>query len=171
MKKNKLFIVDVDGFTTGHKFYGPDGMPTIKTFYDKDFTALKELSAEGYEIIWLSGDEFINRNVAKNRNYKFVSAVAKAKQRCFFKLSKIAFQTKKIISVGDDMFDLELIELVDRFYIPSNSHWRLLRASEKNTNIVKLNTVGNGVIEEISSIELLNTSDDNVFKGVKKLMN
>ena len=44
----KLVILDIDGFLTdGRKYYNAEGMPFIKTYCDKDFTAIKRLRGAG----------------------------------------------------------------------------------------------------------------------------
>lgn len=158
---SKVFFVDVDGvLTSGVKAYTSDGMPYSKEFYDKDFTAFKDMRANGFDIYWISGDDFINKNIAQNRNINFVSARGKCKGDC---IRDILLHSGKrwdySICVGDDIFDLPMLNYVDRFYIPKDAHWRLLdlAENEKKFKLIPI-TGGNGIINYISSIELKGSS-------------
>ena len=64
----KLLILDVDGvLTDGKKYYNRDGKVEMKTFCDKDWTAIKRFRALGINVIFLTGDPF-NENIAYHRN-------------------------------------------------------------------------------------------------------
>jgi 3-deoxy-D-manno-octulosonate 8-phosphate phosphatase KdsC-like HAD superfamily phosphatase len=68
----KLIILDVDGIMTdGKKYYGQDGSVYLKSFCDKDWTSIKRFKSLGINVIFLSGDENINKLVADNRNIDF----------------------------------------------------------------------------------------------------
>ena len=77
----KLIILDVDGvLTNGKKIYNSEGVCSYKTFCDKDFTAIKKFKASGVSVCFLSGDENINKEIAKNRNIDFYSSRFKKKE-------------------------------------------------------------------------------------------
>ena len=64
----KLLILDVDGILTdGKKYYNNKGDVVMKTFCDKDWTAIKRFKALGTNVVFLTGDPF-NKAIAKNRN-------------------------------------------------------------------------------------------------------
>ena len=64
----KLVILDVDGvLTDGKKYYNREGEVLMKTFCDKDWTAIKRFKAMGITVIFLTGDPF-NESIARNRN-------------------------------------------------------------------------------------------------------
>ena len=55
----KLLILDVDGILTdGKKQYDREGNVRMKTFCDKDWTAIKRFRALGINVIFLTGDPF-----------------------------------------------------------------------------------------------------------------
>ena len=72
----KLVILDVDGvLTDGKKYYNRDGDVLMKTFCDKDWTAIKRFKALGIKVLFLSGDPF-NEKIAKNRNQTMNSLIS-----------------------------------------------------------------------------------------------
>lgn len=167
-----LIMLDVDGvLTDGRKVYDNQGLPIFKSFFDKDFTALKELAASDYEIIWVSGDDFVNKALAANRNYKFVSARGKCKgslakelvlQKCY----------SKVISVGDDVFDLPMAQYSDVFYYPRNASWRIAKEARNypNCKFIELEcNGGEGVIPAIAKLELFNSSFESIKESIEKL--
>jgi 3-deoxy-D-manno-octulosonate 8-phosphate phosphatase KdsC-like HAD superfamily phosphatase len=169
---DKLFLVDVDGvLTNGRKVYGGDGMPAYKEFYDKDFTALKELTAAGYRIVFVSGDDFINKQIAKNRGYEFVSARGKNKGELAEALINSSMNTFiKVLAVGDDIFDLEMLPYVDSFYLPSNAHWRLLELAQGSEKMSVLDARGGeGIILEIGKKELKETKLEEITGKILEL--
>ena len=68
----KLVVLDVDGIMTdGKKYYDQNGSVVLKTFCDKDWTSIKRFKSMGINVIFLSGDENINKQIAKDRNIDF----------------------------------------------------------------------------------------------------
>ena len=64
----ELLILDVDGvLTTGKKYYDLNGNTIMKTFNDRDFTAIKQFMCSGLNVIFLSGDQQVNQQVAEKR--------------------------------------------------------------------------------------------------------
>ena len=64
----KLLILDVDGvLTDGKKYYDSKGKVVMKTFCDKDWTAIKRFKALGVQVVFLTGDPF-NTKIASQRN-------------------------------------------------------------------------------------------------------
>jgi len=64
----KLLILDVDGvMTDGKKYYDREGTVRLKTFCDKDWTAIKRFRALGINVMFLTGDGY-NVEIANNRN-------------------------------------------------------------------------------------------------------
>lgn len=170
--QRNLFIVDVDGcLTDGCKTYPSDGLPVYKNFYDKDFTALKEMTAAGFEVVWLSGDDFINQTVATNRGYKFLSARGISKKiiiEDFISEKRYCFD--RVITIGDDIFDLCLLDIVNHFYLPSDASWRLkLKASIEDKMSVLSASGGKGAISEVASIEISKTDIDQLMPIILKL--
>ena len=64
----KLVILDVDGvLTTGKKYYNREGEVKLKSFCDKDWTAIKRFQAIGIPVIFITGDPY-NKQILDNRN-------------------------------------------------------------------------------------------------------
>ncbi len=121
--KIKLVILDIDGIMTdGRKYYGLDGLPFAKTYCDKDFTAIKRLRAAGIKVCFLSGDEKVNKLMAKNRNIDFYSARGKDKAD-FVENFESIYQTDKnnMLYIGDDLFDLSIMKVVGHAFCPQDS--------------------------------------------------
>jgi len=170
--KDKVFFIDVDGvLTDGKKTYDETGLPRFKVFGDKDFTALKELSAAGFQVVWVSGDDFINKAVAKNRNYIFISARGKCKGELIKEfIGNTSYD--RIISVGDDVFDLPMALHSHHFYIPKDAYWRLFDAGRIYPNCIfeTLTTAGGqGVIVEIAKNELSRTDFQDLLVKIEAL--
>jgi len=116
----KLVILDIDGvLTDGRKYYNAEGMPFIKTYCDKDFTAIKRLRGAGVDVCFLSGDDFINKAMAKNRNIDFYSARGKDKADFLPAFEETYGATRKEMAyIGDDLFDYSIMEAVGYCYCP-----------------------------------------------------
>lgn len=119
----KLLILDVDGvLTDGTKVYSENGLGRIKSFCDKDFTAIKRIKASGVKVCFLSGDENVNRSVANNRNIDFYFARGKNKKDFLEKFCMIyECSSEEICFVGDDIFDLDLLKNIKYSFCPSDS--------------------------------------------------
>tara|TARA_R110002012_G_scaffold157100_1_gene318134 strand:+ start:993 stop:1517 length:525 start_codon:yes stop_codon:yes gene_type:complete len=119
----KLVILDIDGIMTdGKKYYGLDGIPFAKTYCDKDFTAIKRLRGANVDVCFLSGDERVNMAMAKNRNIDFYSARGKDKAD-FVEMFEEKYQTTKqdMLYIGDDLFDLSIMERVGHAFCPQDA--------------------------------------------------
>ena len=119
----KLVILDIDGvLTDGKKYYGLDGMPFAKTYCDKDFTAIKRLRGSDISVCFLSGDERINKEMAKNRNIDFYSSRGKDKADFVSELMSIyRVSIPDMLYVGDDIFDLSIMKIVGHAFCPRDA--------------------------------------------------
>lgn len=119
----KLVILDIDGvMTDGRKYYNAEGMPFIKTYCDKDFTAIKRLRGAGVSVCFLSGDDFINKAMAKNRNIDFYSARGKDKADFLDEFEATYGATRaEMAYIGDDLFDYSVMAAVGHAYCPSDA--------------------------------------------------
>ena len=121
--KIKLLICDVDGvLTDGTKYYGQGGTASFKTFCDKDFTAIKRIKAAGVNVCFLSGDNNINHAIAKNRNIDFYYSSGQSKAN-FLKTfcKKYECDISEIAFIGDDLFDLDLLDKLKYSFCPSDA--------------------------------------------------
>ena len=164
----KLVILDVDGvLTDGKKYYDNTGKGILKTFCDRDFTAIKKFKASGVNIIFLSGDKNINKQIANNRNIDFYYSRGKCKS-LFLDSLKGAYKCNEdeIAFVGDDIFDLELMKIVKYKFCPKNADEKLLNicsilkstsgsncVSEVYDRLVKLNLIKEYKIEKIYKLD------------------
>tara|TARA_R100001015_G_C4632698_1_gene196599 strand:+ start:920 stop:1447 length:528 start_codon:yes stop_codon:yes gene_type:complete len=151
----ELIILDVDGvMTDGRKYYGKDGTPFGKTYCDKDFTAIKRFKGSGVPVCFLSGDENINKEMAKNRKVPFYSARGKDKVSFIPQLSQdFKAKPENMVYVGDDLFDLSIMKAVGHPYCPSDSSRELITYCNSNFNFMK-SVGGDNVVAELFYILL-----------------
>ena len=155
MDKVTLIILDIDGvMTDGKKYYGTNGIPFAKTYCDKDFTAIKRFIGAGVSVCFLSGDENINLEMAKNRNIPFYSSRGKDKAGFINQLC-VDFQSEpeNMVYIGDDLFDLSIMKTVGHPYCPSDAIRELVRYCGKKSNYMK-SVGGNNVVAELFYILL-----------------
>jgi 3-deoxy-D-manno-octulosonate 8-phosphate phosphatase (KDO 8-P phosphatase) len=122
-----LLILDVDGvLTNGKKYYDTSGRGVLKTFCDRDFTAIKKFKAAGWHVVFLSGDPNVNEAVAKNRNIPFYCNRVDGKM-----VNKVTFLDKlcaeynvrkdQTVYIGDDIFDIDIIKAVKYGFCPDDA--------------------------------------------------
>lgn len=123
----KLLILDIDGvMTDGTKMYDLDGNVFGKKYNDKDFTAIKRFIASGVKVCFLSGDVNVNEAMAKKRNIDFYYSrgsngiIDKAAFIPIFE-EKYNVTADEMAYVGDDYFDLSIINKLFYTYCPSDS--------------------------------------------------
>lgn len=122
----KLIILDVDGvLTDGKKYYDRNANVVMKTFCDKDWTAIKRFKALGIKVIFLTGDPF-NEAMARNRNIdcivnrkdgKHTDKVDYLKGLC----ATYKVKPTEIAFVGDDIFDMAIMQKVGYKYCPADA--------------------------------------------------
>lgn len=124
--KIKLLILDVDGvMTDGIKYYDVEGNVKLKTFCDKDWTAIKRFRSLGINIVFLTGDPYNvkilqNRNldVITNRGTGYHSDKANYLQEI---IQKYNCNLDEIAYVGDDIFDIGIMKKVKYSYCVMDS--------------------------------------------------
>ncbi|MBU8920997.1 MAG: hypothetical protein KOO63_04050 [Bacteroidales bacterium] len=146
----KLVVLDVDGvLTDGTKQY-VNGKPVSKSFSDKDFTAMKILKSKGSKVCFLTADAG-NAALAKDRNIDcFVSRDAYNRIN-----KKEAFQVVRkhyglsandvVWGVGDDVFDIEWLELCDKSFCPVDA----AALVQSSVSVVLESYGGEGLVQEI----------------------
>lgn len=119
----KLIVLDIDGvMTDGSKTYGIDGSVIAKTYNDKDFTAIKRFKASGVPVCFLSGDNRINEKMAANRNIDFYYSRGIDKASFVEQFTvKYGAPASEILYIGDDIFDLSLLQVVGYPYCTADS--------------------------------------------------
>lgn len=147
-----LLIIDIDGvMTNGKKIYKNDASVLAKEYADKDFTAIKRFKNAGVNVCFLSGDKTINENMAKNRGIDFYYARlpdGNIDKSVFLKNLKEKYKSNAVAYVGDDYYDITLIETVDYSFCPSDACQDIKDISKY---VLKTKS-GDGVIAEIFDI-------------------
>lgn len=147
--KIKVVAIDIDGvMTNGTKLYGLDGKCIGKSFCDRDFTAILRLKEKGVYVCFISGDKTINEEMARIRNIPFyyVDVHSSNKVNVMDRiLEERGIMYEEACYVGDDLFDLELLQKVGLPACPSDaiSDLRLVN------DICMLMPGGMGVIAEL----------------------
>lgn len=146
----RLLILDVDGvMTDGTKTYDSSHSVISKRYCDKDFTAIKRFISAGIPVVLLSGCAF-NEGMAKSRGLPFYNAKKLSDQLDKSVAAKIIcedFNTTLAGAayVGDDYYDLSLLNLVDYPYCPLDAAQIV-----KDSGAVVINRKGGeGVIEAL----------------------
>ena len=144
-----LIILDVDGvLTDGKKYYDRDGTVRLKTFCDKDWTAIKRFRALDINVIFLTGDPF-NVSIAENRKIDVIvnrqNGTHTDKSDYLEEICKDYDVTPdEILFVGDDIFDYKLMTMVKYKFCPSDAVFEL----KGICNILK-SCGGNNVVCEL----------------------
>jgi len=156
--KIKLVVLDVDGvLTDGKKTYDKEGICVLKTFCDKDFTAIKKLKSSGVKVCFCSGDNSINELIAKNRNIDFYYSrfIDKASFVNKFKINYNC-STEEMLYVGDDIFDINLLKKVGFSVCPSDASPEVLKTCDL---ILKSKGGENVIVELVEYLEKNNLVD------------
>jgi len=167
-----LIILDIDGvLTDGRKYYGIDGMPFIKTYCDKDFTAIKRLRGAGIKVCFLSGDERINKAMAKNRNIDFYSARGKDKADFLSEFTEIYDTTpNNMLYVGDDLFDLSIMKLVGFSFCPNDAPNKIKEYCKiKNDGVIDTSGGNNVIVHLVDSLLDRNLIEDATMQQIEEL--
>lgn len=147
-KTFKLLILDVDGvMTNGRKTYDVCHEVKTKEFCDRDFTAIKRFKSAGIPVIILSGDRF-NIGMAHARDLVFYNVKDYSKQLDKTIPAKIIASINKlkmseIAYVGDDYYDLSLLNSVGFSYCPLDA----ADIVKKNVQTIINRKGGEGVVE------------------------
>jgi len=125
--KPKLLLLDVDGvMTDGRKTYDLKANVVSKVYCDLDFTAIKCFKACDVPVVLISGDQNVNRDMAKSRGIDFIftrrdnQMIDKADYLQEL-LQNYRCTAAETIFCGDDIFDLKLLQNVGWSFCPFNS--------------------------------------------------
>jgi YrbI family 3-deoxy-D-manno-octulosonate 8-phosphate phosphatase len=169
--KIKLLILDIDGvMTDGTKVYGLDGLTIGKRYCDRDFTAIKQFKASGVQVCFLSGDDKVNEQMAKNRKTDFYYSRGKEKTDFLSEFEKTYnCSIGEMAYVGDDIFDIPIMEKVGYSYCPMDvpevvkdvSTWTIRRKCGDNViaelyeRLVQHKFVSYSTLEDIKELDKL----------------
>lgn len=144
-----LLILDIDGvLTSGRKSYDINGDIFSKQYNDKDFTAIKRFFAEGVKVVFLSGDKSVNESMAKIRGIDFYyakTADGNIDKSEFVNRLKLKYNASVVAYVGDDYYDLSIVNTVDFSFCPGDATSEIKSAVTK----VLTSSGGDGVIAEL----------------------
>ena len=153
--KIKLLILDVDGvMTDGIKYYDREGTVKLKTFCDKDWTAIKRFRAIGINVVFLTGDPY-NVSILENRNLHVIanrgSGFHSDKANYLDDILKQYDCTEKETAyVGDDLFDLGIMKKVKYAYCPRDAP----RCVRETANLLSAEGGQNVIMHLFDTMEL-----------------
>lgn len=146
----KLLILDIDGvLTDGTKVYDNEHNVIGKKYMCKDFTAIKRFIAAGIKVILISGDRQMNQAMAEQRNLDFYfsrqedGSLDKSVFLDEFE-KKYHVSREEMGFVGDDLFDIQIMEKVKYKFCPSDAPCIV-----KKYCVVLEKTGGSGVLVEL----------------------
>ena len=133
----KLVILDVDGvLTTGKKYYNREGVVKLKSFCDKDWTAIKRFQAIGIPVIFITGDPY-NKQILDNRNLENYICRSGVFREEFKKNEEVEVFDKaellpeicekydcserEMIYAGDDLLDIGIMRKIKWSFCPQDA--------------------------------------------------
>ena len=143
-----LLILDIDGvMTDGTKTYGVTGECISKKYADIDFTGIKRFRSSGVSVCFLSGDNTVNENMAKIREVPFYYSKGIPKSQFLDTICKdFGVEKSRVAYVGDDFYDMDIMQCLDHIYCPSDSAYCIKQISQ----VLEAKS-GKGVVEELYS--------------------
>jgi len=122
LKPLRCLCLDIDGILTdGSKLYDKTGLCIGKSFRDQNWTALKRFRAAGIIVLALTGDPW-NEEICHNR--RIPVAITRGHDKLEF-LPIICkdhnVSPEEIAYIGDDLFDIKLLEKIGYPFAPSDA--------------------------------------------------
>lgn len=165
----KLLLLDFDGvMTNGTKAYGRDGKCRHKVTADIDWTAIKLFIAKGWQVAFISSDEF-NKQLCHDRGIHFI--YSRNENGTIDKPSKLPqiihdyglSSVADIVYCGDDATDWPIMKIIKegggRIFSPMNASGFI----KKNTEPLCCNG-GNGAIEDLFYVLFGDPTEDDIMK-------
>jgi 3-deoxy-D-manno-octulosonate 8-phosphate phosphatase (KDO 8-P phosphatase) len=138
-KEVTKILIDFDGVLTDGKIYYTHEGKQFKGTHTRDVRAIRELISHGYDVIILTASNWPgSHEFAKKTGSEVV--VSKDKKLFADNLNET------FIAIGDDVWDLNLIEKSERFFAPKDCD-KSLKLNNK-VEIIDCNG-GEGVIAEL----------------------
>ena len=142
----KILVIDVDGvLTDGTKFYTPTSV-VGKSFFERDFTAMKQFITAGVKVICLTSDPMNAKLLAQKS--KHICVVVTTVEKKLNRFLSLITQYNEVAYIGDDIEDVEILNLLQVYngypYVPISAH------PELHTVFPGINREGGkGVIEKL----------------------
>ena len=157
MKDIKFLILDVDGTLTDGGIYLSDEGKQFKKFNAKDGMGIKKVISKGIEVGIIS-HSFSSKMIddrADMLGLKYVYVGGKPKLQVVDQwLSELGLSRNEVAYMGDDINDLEVMELVGCAACPADSSEEVLKISQK----VMTKNGGAGAVREFIDHHLLKNS-------------
>lgn len=125
----KNVFIDFDGVLSACKIYDINGKCVGKAVRDCEWTAIKRMRAAGLNVAIISGDEW-NRNIVESRFIKFIHADTLGPSSKLNTLKRLKVNLAQSVYIGDDWYDIELLEAVGFPYCPSDAIVEVKDASD-----------------------------------------
>ena len=154
MKDIKFLILDVDGTLTDGGIYLSDEGEQFKKFNARDGMGIKKAISKGIEVGIIS-HSYSSKMIDDRANMlglKYVYVGEKPKLQVMDQwLSELGLSRNEVAYMGDDINDLEVMELVGCAACPADSSEEVLKISQK---VMKKNG-GAGAVREFIDEHLL----------------
>ena len=150
IQKIKLLILDVDGVLTDGKLYISDDSTVIRAFDVKDGYGVHYIIKNGIRVAIISGkDENSIRHRAKTLGIRelFLGSRDKLKPYNILK-QKFNLKDEEISYIGDDVFDIPILEKVGFSCCPSDA----VEDVKKVCDYICKRSGGNGAVREITDL-------------------
>lgn len=113
-------LLDFDGVFSGSKTYCMDGSCISKDVKDSTWTAIKRMKAAGLNISVVSGDSW-NSEICYKRGIRFIKTDTLGKNSKLNTLNRFGLNLEESVYIGDDWYDIELLNAVGFAYCPSDA--------------------------------------------------
>lgn len=155
----RLFLTDLDGCLTNGKYLTGEHNDIFKTFYTRDFQGMMMLHEKGITVgvVTASRDRVINNQCHRAAAYVNILSGASDKISSvndFFKVDNDDnLDWVDISYIGDDVFDIPLLEKVGLPACPIDAHDFVKNIVSKSDNGIILNKKGGeGCVRELADI-------------------
>ncbi len=140
MDEAKTILIDCDGVLTDGKIYmSGTGKEMFKAFHSRDVRALRELVAHGYDVVIITASSSC---VTKSFAHKTGVHVHTMRDK-----SKVIEKYFNFVAIGDDVWDLPMLEKAVKAFCPSDADQKILH----HRSVQVLKTAGGaGVIAELA---------------------
>ncbi len=149
----RLLVMDVDGTLTDGKVYYSGNGEELKQFSIRDGMGIELLKLAGIDTAIITAE---NSNIVKARasklNIKHVILGSKNKRKSLMELAeKLSLKMDKIAFIGDDINDIQALEIAGLAACPSDANEQVKLVSD----YVCQNQGGNGAVRELTEHILL----------------